>query len=166
MKKYRLIVALLVFGMIASQSLHAQVKYLVKNDGTGAYLFHDFKAHKVICFSGEDATESAAAVWEVELVGGTSHSFRLKNTADKAGYLYVKVGAEGEPLKFGTTDKKSRAAMFVFQQVDNTSGRIRLKSSAFPDLYVCHVKRDGALLLKSNPAGNDASVIWLVEEIE
>jgi hypothetical protein len=166
MKNHPLALALLVFGLIASQPLQAQVKYLVKNDGSGAYLLYDFKAHKVIGYSGQDVTESAAAVWELELVGGTSHSFRLKNTADKEGYLYVKDGVEGAPLKFGTTDKKAQAAMFVFQQVDNTSGRIRLKSSAFPDLYVSQVKQDGALLLKSKPASNDASVIWLTEEIE
>lgn len=160
MKKFSVIVSLFFLCVFVTNALQAQSKYLIKNVWKNTYLFNDFSNSRITC-ENESATEGAAAVWILELVSGSSHTFRLKNEAN-GGYLYIE---DGNNPQCGPMAKTEKAAWWIFQQVENGNGNIRLRSLLYPNLYLNNEKDPK----NTQCTGVDAafqSGMWRVEEIE
>lgn len=159
MKKLSVILSLLFLSAFFTTVLQAQSKYLIKNVWKGTFLFNDFNKSKITC-ENESATEGAAAVWILELVTGSSHTFRLKNEAN-GGYLYLE---DGNP-QCGPIAKTEKGAWWIFQQVEDKSGNIRLRSALYPNLYLNNEKDPKNTQCTAIPAAFQSG-IWRVEEIE
>jgi hypothetical protein len=159
MKNFTLFLFLLL-GLSISNSLQAQIQYAIQNVGTGKYLTNSFDKSQITC-QGADIKDAAAGVWQLEFVGGTTHVFRLKNSAKSDGYLYIE---DGTNPQCGITDKKEKAAMFIFQIVDGVEGAIRLRSVAYLDLYLSCSSNGQVVTTKLDKAAQTS--MWTVEELE
>lgn len=160
MKKFSVILSVLFFCAFFTNVVSAQSKYLIKNVWKGTYLFNDFSKSRITC-ENESATEGAAAVWILELVGGSSHTFRLKNEAN-GGYLYVE---DGNNPQCGPIAKTEKATWWIFQQVEDKSGNIRLRSALYPTLYLNNEKDPKNTQCTPVDAAFQSGM-WRVEEIE